>query len=238
MRYQSSAHDNLVCPAISDLVCPEYSNSNEVGLFLTKRGARRQNGFTLIEIVIAIGIFSFLALGANAMLSYVANSNEISSKREQEFEQLQRAFLIMERDFLQIQDRVPRQQGLQNNLILIGGEFELDSDAYAVGFVRGGWHNPQLRLKRSTLQNVSYRLKDKQLQRLHTNYVDAVIGTEPKVRVLLDNISDFQVEVLREVQLELNWSDTIQDVELPYAIAVTIVSDTFGEIRREFRVKI
>lgn len=202
------------------------------------RGLGRHTGFTLVEIVIAIGVFSFLALGANAMLSYVTSSNDISFNREQQFEKLQRAFLTMERDFLQIQDRIPRQQGLQNNLVIIGGEFELDSDAYAVGFVRGGWQNPQLRLKRSTLQNVSYRLKDKQLQRMHTNYVDSVIGTEPKIRVMLDDISDLKIEVLREVQKDLKWSDNIQDVELPYAIAVTVVSDTFGEIRREFRVKI
>ncbi len=235
--HQVRIHSDLVCPEKS-LDCPELQNTYSKVAQKTDQQLIHQTGFTLIEIVIAIGVFSFLALGANAMLTYVTNSNEISLKREQQFEQLQRAFLIMERDFLQIQERVPRKQGLQNNLVILGGEFELDSDAYAVGFVRGGWQNPQLRLKRSTLQNVSYRLKDNQLQRMHTNFVDAVVGTEPKIRVLLENVTDLKIEVLREVQQELNWSDTIQDVELPYAIAVIIVSDTFGEIRREFRVKI
>lgn len=199
---------------------------------------KNQQAFTLIEIVIAIAIFSVLALGANALLTNVTRSSEVSAQREALFEQLQRAMLIIERDFLQIQARIPRTQGLENNIVIAGGEFEFESDAYGIGFVRGGWRNPQLRLKRSSLQNVAYRLQDNRLERLHTNYVDSVLGTEPNVRVLLENVSDFKVEVLREVKTELKWSDTIADVELPFAIAIIITSDTFGEIRREFQVKV
>ncbi|MFT4655139.1 MAG: general secretion pathway protein J [Patiriisocius sp.] len=197
-----------------------------------------QRGFTLLEIVIAIAIFSLLALGANSLLTTVTRSSEISAQREANFEQLQRAMLIIERDFLQIQDRVPRTQGLDNNLRISGGEFEFESDAYGIGFVRGGWRNPQLRLKRSSLQNVAYRLQENRLERLHTNYVDAVLGTQPNIRVLLDDVTDFKVEVLREIKAELEWSDTIPDVELPHAIAVIITTEAFGVIRREFRVKV
>jgi general secretion pathway protein J len=172
------------------------------------------------------------------LLTTVTRSSEISAQREANFEQLQRAMLIIERDFLQIQDRVPRTQGLDNNLRISGGEFEFESDAYGIGFVRGGWRNPQLRLKRSSLQNVAYRLQENRLERLHTNYVDAVLGTQPNIRVLLDDVTDFKVEVLREIKAELEWSDTIPDVELPHAIAVIITTEAFGVIRREFRVKV
>jgi general secretion pathway protein J len=199
---------------------------------------KKQRAFTLLEIVIAIAIFSLLALGANSLLSTVTRSSEISAQRESQFEQLQRAMLIMERDFLQIQARIPRTQGIENNLVILGGEFEFESDAYGVGFVRSGWRNPQLRLKRSSLQNVAYRLQENRLERLHTNYVDAVLGTEPYIRVLLNDVSDFEVEVLREVKTELKWSDTVPDVDLPFAIAITITTDTFGVIRREFLVKV
>lgn len=197
-----------------------------------------QRGFTLLEIVIAIAIFSLLALGANSLLTTVIQSNEISAQREAKFEQLQRAMLIIERDFLQIQARTPRTQGLENDLIITGGEFEFESDAYGIGFVRGGWRNPQLRLKRSTLQNVAYRVQENRLERLHTNYVDAVLGTEPNIRVLLDNVSDFKIEVLSTVQTELEWSETISSTELPIAIAVIITIDSFGIIRREFQIKV
>ncbi|MFT6268160.1 MAG: general secretion pathway protein J [Alphaproteobacteria bacterium] len=199
---------------------------------------KNQLGFTLLEIVIAIAIFSLLALGANSLLSTVTRSSEISAQRESQLEQLQRAMLIIERDFLQIQVRIPRTQGVANNLVISGGEFEFESDADGVGFVRGGWRNPQLRLNRSSLQNVAYRLQENRLERLHTDYVDAVLGTEPNIRVLLDDVTDFKIEVLREVQTDLKWSDTIPDVDLPFAIAIIITTDTFGVIRREFQVKV
>jgi general secretion pathway protein J len=197
-----------------------------------------KQGFTLVEIIIAIAIFSLLALGANSLLSNVTQSNEVAEAREAKFEQLQRAMLFIERDFLQIQQRIPRTQGIENNLVITGGEFEFESDADGIGFVRGGWRNPQLRLKRSSLQNVAYRVQENRLERLHTNYVDATIGTEPFVRVLLEDVTDFKVELLKEVKSDLDWSDTIPEVDLPFAIAITITSDTFGEIRREFLVKV
>lgn len=209
------------------LDCPELDISFRTSL-----------GFTLIEIIIAIAIFSVLALGANSLLANVTKSNEVSAAKEAKFEQLQRAMLIIERDFLQIQQRIPRTQGIENNLVITGGEFEFESDAYGIGFVRGGWRNPQLRLKRSSLQNVAYRLQENRLERLHTNYVDAIIGTEPSIRVLLEDVTDFKVELLREIKADLKWSDTIDDAELPFAIAITITSDTFGVIRREFMVKV
>jgi general secretion pathway protein J len=81
-------------------------------------------------------------------------------------------------------------------------------------------------------------VQEKRLERLHTNYVDATIGTEPFVRVLLEDVTDFQVELLREVKSDLDWSETIPEVDLPFAIAITITSETFGEIRREFLVKV
>lgn len=214
---------NLDCPALMQK--PQTSH-------------QKSAGFTLLEVIIAIAIFSFLALGANALLVTVIDSNDISSERALELENLQRAMIVMERDFLQMQNRIPRTQGIQNQLVITGGEFDFESDAYGVGFVRGGWQNPQLRLKRSHLQNVAYRLQEGRLERLHTNYVDAVIGTEPKVRVLLQGISDFKVEVLKQVSREFKWSESIEDTELPAAIAITIKTDTYGEIRRVFKVKI
>ena len=195
-------------------------------------------GFTLIEVIVAIAIFSFVALGANALLSFVTSSNEQTQLRTQELEQLQRAMLTIERDFLQMQQRIPRTQGLANELVINGGEFDFESDAFGIGFVRGGWQNPQLRLQRSHLQNVAYRLQEGRLERLHTNYVDSVIGTEPRVRVLLEDVKDFQVEVLKELTPQLNWTQSIEDVNLPIAVTITIETDTFGEISRVFMVRV
>jgi general secretion pathway protein J len=64
-----------------------------------------------------------------------------------------------------------------------------------------------------------------------------VIGYEPKVKILLSDIEDFRVNFLTDVeQLEKpeEWQETYSGATLPLAISITIVSKTFGEIRREF----
>jgi general secretion pathway protein J len=147
--------------------------------------------------------------------------------------------LTIERDIMQAMPRSTRVEGELNDTVMVAGENVLDSEADGLGFVRGGWHNPQLMLPRSTLQAVGYRLQENQLQRLYGNYVDNVIGYEPKVRVLLSDIEDFQVTFLTDVKNlddPETWQEDYSSETLPFAISVTIVSTTFGEIHRDFLV--
>jgi len=196
-----------------------------------------QRGFTLIEILVAMSIFAMIAVGAAQILTRVTDSNELSNERFEKLQQLQRAMLIIERDFLQMVPRQTRIAGEVSQLVLAGGQFELDSQDYAVSFVRQGWHNPQLRIRRSTQQAVAYRMFDDKLERLYSNYVDNVVGAEPKIRVLLDDIVSFKVEILSNVSTSRQtWSTSINATELPKAIAIIIESKVYGEIRREFKV--
>lgn len=200
----------------------------------------QKSGFTLIELIVAIAIFSLVAVATNQVLQSVSASSELSDSELSSLQSLQRAMLVIERDFQQIVDRIPRKQGQENSLMIDGGEFDFESDADGISFVRNGWHNPQLILARSSLQSVTYRVQENQLQRLHTNYVDSVIGTEPKMRVLLEDIEDLKIEMLREVSTTeaFNWSETIESTELPKAVQITIISSKYGEFRRIFQVSL
>ena len=194
-------------------------------------------GFTLIEILVAMAIFSIIGLASTGVLNSVINSDQLSSERFEKLEELQRAMLTIERDVLQIVPRKMRINGEPISVIISGGEDVFDSDADGLGFVRAGWHNPQMLLPRSTLQAIGYRVQEQQLQRLYGNYVDNVIGYEPKVKILLSDIEDFRVSFLTEIEkLEEpeEWKESYANADLPIAISITIVSKTFGEIRREF----
>ena len=194
-------------------------------------------GFTLIEILVAMAIFTIIGLASTGVLTSVINSDQLSTERFAKLEELQRAMLTIERDVMQIVPRAVRVNGELVSAVTSGGEDVFDSEADGLGFVRVGWHNPQMLLPRSTLQAVGYRLQEEQLQRLYGNYVDNVIGYEPKVKVLLSDIEDFRVSFLTDIaQLEKpkDWEESYSDATLPIAISITIVSKTFGEIRREF----
>lgn len=202
------------------------------------RQSNKQNyGFTLIEILVAMAIFTVIGLASTGVLTSVINSDQLSTERFERLEELQRAMLTIERDILQIVPRAVRINGDPVDALISGGEDVFDSDADGLGFVRIGWHNPQMLLPRSTLQAVGYRIQEQQLQRLYGNYVDNVIGYEPKVKVLLSGIEDFRVSFLiKAEQLEEpeEWDETYSNSTLPIAVSITIVSKTFGEIRREF----
>ncbi len=194
-------------------------------------------GFTLIEILVAMAIFTIIGLASTGVLTSVINSDQLSSERFAKLEELQRTMLAIERDILQIVPRAVRIIGEPSSAVLSGGEYVVDSDADGLSFVRVGWHNPQMLLPRSTLQAVGYRIQEKQLQRLYGNYVDNVIGYEPKVKILMSDIEDFRVTFLTHAdQLEEpeEWEETYTSATLPIAISITIISKTFGEIRREF----
>jgi general secretion pathway protein J len=190
-----------------------------------------QRGFTLIEILVAMAIFTLIGLASTGLLTTVIDSNNLSQERFEKLQLLQRAMVTIERDIQQAVSRPVRANGEKQEIVMAGGEVD-GSDDDGIGFVRGGWHNPQLMLPRSTLQYVAYRLRDNKLERLYSNYVDNVIGYEPKVRVLLENIESFKVEFLSGNNAsstikdddDIEWSEKYQDTALPRAVAIEFVS--------------
>ena len=199
-----------------------------------------QRGLTLIEILIAMAIFTLIGLASTGLLTTVIDSNDISEERFAKLQLLQRAMITIERDLQQAVPRAIRYNGEKQDMVMAGGKLN-GSDDDGIGFVRGGWHNPQLMLPRSTLQYVAYRLNENRLERLYSNYVDNVIGYEPKVRVLLEDIESLNIEFLATSSNEsldededLSWNESYKGTALPRAVAIEFVSKDFGKIRREF----
>ncbi|MFT6330016.1 MAG: general secretion pathway protein J [Bermanella sp.] len=198
----------------------------------------KQSGFTLIEILVAMAIFALIAVGSVAMLTAVSAKNDLSDQRMQSLQTMQRAMLIIERDFLQMVPRKTRLEGEVSDTLVFAGKFAFESESDGLGFVRSGWHNPQLTLRRSTLQSVAYRTQNKELQRLYSTYVDNAIGFEPKVRVLLEGIESVSFEFLEKFDKKsFEWEEAKSVDELPIAVAIIIKSEVYGEIRREFKVR-
>lgn len=199
----------------------------------------RSKGFTILEILIAMAIFTIIGLASTGVLTSVIDSDKASSERFDKLQLLQRTMLTIERDVLQAVARPMRIDGQLNENVIQGGKDVFESQADGLGFVHAGWQNPNLMLPRSTLQAVAYRLQEEELIRVHGNYVDNVIGFEPKERVLLTGIEDFRVEFFvgnagEDLDEDENWQENYTSKTLPLALAINIVSKDFGEIRRHF----
>jgi len=190
-------------------------------------------GFTLLEILIAIAIFSLISLSSFTLFDSVLKGDETSTLRTARHNELQRAFLIIERDITQIARRSIRLEGEAP----LGKLIQSASDSFAseeqvIGFVRHGWTNPGLLLPRGDMQAVAYRLVDETLERLHFNFVDAVVGEVPKVRPLIKDVTTVTFEYYDGKK----WLETWPTATLPFAIAIVIETKDYGVIRRQFLV--
>lgn len=192
-----------------------------------------QKGFTLLEVLIAIAIFSVVSLASFTIFDTVLRGEENSKIRSSEQNNIQRAFLLMERDFTQMTKRSMRLNGeapLEGYLQTSDDSFL--SDEQSIAFVRNGWTNPGLLLPRGDLQSVAYRVVDETLERLHYNFVDAVVGQEPKVRPLISGVLSLAFEFYDGKKWQKKWDGGT----LPLAIAIEIDTEAYGLIRRQFLV--
>ena len=193
----------------------------------------KSNGFTLIEVLLAIAIFAMISLASFSVFDGVIQSERFSNEKMQRLNDIQRAWLVIERDYLQIAQRSMRIEGeapLANFIHTDNGSFS--SNDQSIAFVRHGWTNPGLLIPRSDLQSVAYRVNENTLERLHFNFVDAVTGEEPKVRKLIADVKAFNIEYFYKKK----WQNTLIDSQLPQAIKLIIETEDIGIIERKFLV--
>ena len=193
----------------------------------------KNRGFTLLEVLIAIAIFSVISLTSFTLFDTVLKGDEHSKNRTQRDNELQTAFLIIERDLTQMARRTIRLNGEAptEQFLQIDNDNSL-SDGEGLAFVRHGWSNPGLLLPRSDLQAVAYILQDEKFDRLHFNFVDAVNGEEPKVRTLITEVTSLNFDFYDGKK----WQKKLSKKSLPLAIGIEIETTDFGLIRRQFLV--
>ncbi|WP_413691592.1 type II secretion system minor pseudopilin GspJ [Psychromonas sp. KJ10-2] len=118
-----------------------------------KQGQRisKNQGFTLVEILVAIAIFAMLSFAAYQILQGVLRSGEISREHDQNLKEIQRGMLLIERDFVQMVARTSRTEGTDDEdlQVLYAGDGILDSEYEGIEFNRLGWFNPLNLLPRS-----------------------------------------------------------------------------------------
>lgn len=190
-------------------------------------------GFTLLEVLIAIAIFSIISLASFTIFDSVLKGDASAKLRSERQNELQRAFILIERDITQIARRTIRFDGeAPLTKFIQSAQDSFSSEEQAIAFVRHGWTNPGLLLPRSDMQAVAYRLTEETLERLHFNFVDSVVGEEPKVRPLITDVTKLTFEYYDGKKWQEKWENN----NLPLAIAIEIETKDYGVIRRQFLV--
>ncbi|MBQ4834164.1 type II secretion system minor pseudopilin GspJ [Pseudoalteromonas sp. MMG010] len=194
----------------------------------------KQRGFTLLEVMVALGILAFVIMATHQILDSTTKAKDASDEKITELNALQTTFRLMDQDFSQMTKRkVRNESGDFQEYYLLAGRYILDSQYDGIGFVRDGWINPINLLPRSQLQAVGYRVIDDNLERVYRVYVDQLDDIEPRVQVLLKGVADLTFEFLDNKN---EWQSQWQVKSLPSAVAVTVQQIDGDPIRRVFLV--
>jgi len=188
-------------------------------------------GFTLLELLVALAIFGLLAAMSYSGLQAVLQQQSYTEQAAERLGALQKLYLIMQRDIEQIVARTVRDEFGDAQPPVVGGD--------ALQFTRGGWRNPAGR-QRSTLQRVGYAYDDEQLIRYTWSVLDRAQDSEAVQQPLIEEIERMQLRYLdRNAEWQEQWpasdADSDPDPEdpllaIPKAIEVTIEHNRFGPI--------
>jgi general secretion pathway protein J len=193
-------------------------------------------GFTLLELLVALAIFSVIGIAAYSGLQSVLTTRAGVEQQARRLTQLQLAMHFLQRDIEQIVARPVRDEFGQLRHALQGS----DSDDPLLLFTRNGWDNP-LRRQRAGLQRMSYRLSDDALLRGHWQRLDRAAGDTLRETVLLDQISAIRLRFLDQGnRWQRRWPPADQDdpatTPLPRAVEISLELSDWGAITRLLRL--
>ncbi len=196
----------------------------------------RQAGFTLLELLVALGIFALLAAMSYSGLNSVMTAKAVTTQHAERLSQLQMAFLWLGRDIEQAANRSIRNEYAEVRPAMLG----VETGRYQLELTRTGWRNPAGRT-RSNLQRVAYGLRDGNLLRVYWNVLDRAQDTEPLESVLLEGVDKLELRFLNDKNTWQNSWPSSQlggkaSVTPPRAVEVTLETESEGRITRLFRV--
>ncbi|MDF3029769.1 MAG: ral secretion pathway protein GspJ [Moraxellaceae bacterium] len=195
------------------------------------RHSNSARGFTLLELLVAVAILAVVAVGSYRLLFDTIRTRDHGMAQEQALAQVQRTVMLIQRDLLQIAPRPIRDEfGDTQPAFLLSAEQGME-------FTRRGWRNP-LGEVRSDMVRVRYRVEGGKLLREHWPVLDRARTSTPVRIVLLDDVSDFHLQVFANKDWNATWpllgsaTRNPAAVPPPDAVDIRFSLKPFGEVRR------
>lgn len=186
---------------------------------------RAEQGFTLVEVMVALMIFGMIAAAGVAILSFSVRSQAVTGAKLDDAAALGRTVSILSADLAQAVDRQARDEGGTVRPAFTG-------DAATLALVRLGWSNVDA-APRSTAQKVAYRVASGALERIAYPMLD---GAAPlPAAAILTHVRQVRLRYRFRGAWSGRW-DGGQGAPLPDAAELTIVREDGTTWRQMFLV--
>lgn len=191
----------------------------------------RQQGFTLLELLVSLSIFALIGAMAYGGLQQVLEQQQATEEHSQQLADLQKSYRIMQRDLEQVINRGIRNQFGDSVDALVGG-----SGYDGVEFSRAGHANPAGFL-RSDIQRIAYVPDQDTLIRRTWRVLDRAQDSLPDEEVLVEGMQKFTIRFLDDSdEWRDNWPPQQTQAtggssfQLPRAAQVEIALDDVGTL--------
>ncbi len=212
---------------------------------------RQQRGLTLLEVLIALSIFSLIGMASYRVLSATIESQQASEIYSQLLSERQKALNIIDRDLQQLIDRSIRSTAAEQAAFI-----QVNQELYPLEFTRGGRRNP-LMLPRSSMQRIAYDIgphpqsanRNSQYYRDDRSYLrrhiwsalDREEDAPVIIQTLLPDIEQLSVAVLSEKGRHQEWplpeQETNEDEPVkPLAIEIVLENSVGEQLSRLYPV--
>lgn len=203
---------------------------------------RTNRGFTLLELVVVLAIFSVFAAMAYGGLNYVLNTRRELESRLDRTAEWQKAFQRLRNDF-----QLASTRGVRDGFGQTRPALEFEEYQQRVEFTHGGWRNP-LYQPRSSLERIAYRYDEKtdELLRETWRVLDRAEDRDPVRLVVLSRLDEVRWRFLdRDREWRERWPSGAGGLAAatgasssppPRAVELTLKSKDYEEVRWLFRI--
>lgn len=157
---------------------------------MSLRQSHAEDGFTLVEVLIALFIFSLISVGATSALTASLRGQAQMEERLGEVSNLENMRALMRSDMasLILRERREPYGNVEPYVLQSGGDVLLD-------FTRTGRSNPAAQ-PRGDLQRAAYLFKDGQLVRRSYAQINPAPQSGHIDRVLVENVADAKMQLV------------------------------------------
>lgn len=204
-------------------------------------------GFTLLELLIAISIFATIGIASYRVLSVVMTSETRISEQRHQLEEIQRVMRFMAADIGQMVKRPIRGPYGETQPALTN-----ESSPYRLELTRQGWRNA-FGLPRSELQRVAYEIGAAPLEapadevpigllRHYWQVLDQAQDSQPETQFLSARVKAMEVRFLDELgNWQSSWPPLSEQAsladELPVALEIVFDTQDYGSVRRLYDLR-